>query len=268
MNLLVFNKNQQITGSLINLLDYYQWLLDLGFHTKINHYQISPLTFRNYDIKNTDKLSSDVVITDFFSIITNNEKISGNLCFVFSNLELTYSLLNLENFTIELLYKKLENLKFQKTFFLIVPYIEKTFTEKLPDLDYKIYYKKINTRMLKQIPVRNNGKLFTRDNIQIRIPNRIIERVRIPNYFTYSGYVFSRKKFIHYIEEVGRLVFEFYLLNKEVYIDNQTRNLNRDGFDDYLDYYNAKIENNQLVYLDKEKIDLHNYNLDDLIEQI
>ena len=267
--MIFFNKNTMITGSLINMLDYYQWVLDLGYDVKINHYDKKPLTFRDYKVNNTNETSSDIVITDYYSIITNDQILSGDLCLIFSNLELTYSLLNLENFSIEKLYEKIQNLKFQKIVFLIVPYIEKLFQEKLPDLNYKIYYKKINTKMLTQIPVRDNGKLFARDTTLIKVPNRTIERINILSYFNYSGYVFSRKKSIHYIEEFGRLVFEFYFLNKEVYIDNQIRYLERDGFDDYLDYYETKInEDNKLVYLNKEKIDLYNYDLNHLLEQI
>ena len=104
--------------------------------------------------------------------------------------------------------------------FLMPPSNFKLFKEIYPDLNASIFFKKINLDSLKTI--KPNDPYFDHD------------------------LVYKRREEVMWHEQFGRRVFEFILLGKKIYFGNDPLMI-KDGFSDYLWYYDIKTKNGEVT---------------------
>lgn len=228
MHIAVVSYHAGVHGSIINLLDFQQYLRDHEGHT-VSFYCKSPRRLRRvvkqsmrpYTFDNLKKITGlvlekrSVVVTDFKSIAHMYKQgvpIVAKKLVVFDNVELSYHLLNMESapYYIEVdLDKCLEFHKFEEVEFLMPPVNYVKFRYRY-DYPATIFYKKINTDMLKAA---------------------VMEGV-----FESQEYYYKKKEELAYFEQFGRLVFEFTMLGKEVEFEKNPL-LYEDGLTDYILHY-------------------------------
>lgn len=232
----IVSTNFRMSGSYINHLDTQQFL---SKDFEVNYYyddRETPLwkmlleTKRLYTIQNPIKIKKviedDIIITDVRGLIVltkEGHELNCDKLIVFDCAELTYHLKNLYDapmwlFWLDYSYKDsiYEYLDFnaKDIQFLMPPSNFKIFVNRYPDLDAKIFFKKINLEVIK----KRRNKYFKND-------------------ITYS-----RRPEVLWHEQMGRRVFEFLLTGNKVTFGNDPFMI-RDGFSDYLEYYNIGIKN-------------------------
>jgi hypothetical protein len=281
MDIKVVSTNFYMSGSYINHLDTQQFLVDEGFNSTYYYldnqwariWNTLLKTKRKYtlgtmrNLKKVSKIKGDIIITDFRSLILLNhfkKKVECSKLIVMDAVELTYHLLNMEDahrwmwwdFSYKTpIYNFLDNVKADELTFSMPPCNYKVFRKKYPDLKAKIFFKKINTRVLETIKTKDNGKYFHRwdePNVVYYILRNIPEIKSFENgkeetLFEYKGFVYCRRKKLRFHEQFGRLIFEFVILGKDVYFLGDPYGI-KDGISDYLKHYKIKFnERNKII---------------------
>ena len=122
------------------------------------------------------------------------------------------------------LQKILDFHKFESIEFLMPPCNYFRFKDRY-DFPATIFYKKVNTDMLKAVKVGDNGKTLYRDGFGV-----------VKDIFSFHGYYYKKRKELEYFEQFGRLVFEFAMLGKDVGFEKSPL-LYEDGMTDYMLHY-------------------------------
>lgn len=290
-------------GSYLNHLDLQQYLKDVeGYRVRFycenvkRLFEVVKNSRRNYtigvgEVKVLKKeiIEPDLVVTDFKSLITLKQLNTFLICkklLVMDSIELTYHLKSIKNARFFYDIDLYDCLKFAYTDeiqFLMPPNNYKIFKEKYPDLNSRVFFKKINTKMLSTLKCGNQDGYFFRwddtekykeevhlkfgENCTTFEPDWIYKRgMRIPlkynevNYlFDYKNLIYRRRKYLEFQEQFGRLVFEYILLGKNVYFLGEP--YTDDGLTDYLKHYEIEFKGNKIITTKdelKEKMDLYN----------
>lgn len=266
----IFSYHLGIQGSNLNLLDFNRYLQDDGkqvtFYTKFAHdlmkvVKQSKRPYRFDELKeisdyNGEKLGT--VFTDFKSLIKmfkDKIKINCDKMYVFDNNELSYHLNDSKSAkfyhdNIDL-NEIMKTHKYKDVMFFMPPSNIKKFEEKY-DFNHRVFFKKIHPKLLQKIPFKEKDILWYRfDDIDVQ--KEMKEKYGIyvetrPEYdevnlWDYKGLIYYRRKHLNYYEQLGRLVFEFILLGKEVHFLKDPFEI-RDGLADYLEFYEIKFDEN------------------------
>jgi hypothetical protein len=225
----------------------------------------------------------DIMITDFSSFINlynDKVKITCKKLIVIDTFELTYHLKNIssECFCAEFDLEKIVNsFQLNEILFLMPPSNHTLFKKRYSSIPSKIFYKQINIDMLSKIRFSNHtGNLYRWDYEEDRskeaktkfgkdcykfdpywiydnnCQNRIFDRHDEIDYlFEFKNLVYSRRKYFNHIEQFGRLIFEYILLDKTVYFLDDPIYCN-DGLADYLKHYDIQFENSKIVTTKKQ----------------
>lgn len=271
MKISVIADHRVINGSFLNLLDFQQYLKDFENYTvsfycnEIKELQnVVKKSFRYYTFDYISKIKDimiikDVVITDFKSLISmyqNKKRIITSKIIVFDTLELTLFLNDVKNnhfYPNINLYDMLKWHKFSNITFLMPSCNLLKFKEKYPDLESYEFYKKIYIPKINEIKYYDNGKLFYRIHnyhdipdikeedisklMELTYPNSVGLIIKDGcNLFDYNGYIYKKQKESNYLEQFGRLIFEFFILDKKIYWFDDPYEYN-DGLRDYLIHY-------------------------------
>jgi len=272
----IISNHRGMNGSVIGLLDFQQYLHDyekynikfLCNKVHINR-NIVKQSYRKYSFNDIDTIKEinyikHCIVTDFKSLVTtfiDGKRIIADKGIVLDNLELTLFLNEREGamfYPNINMYDCLNFHRFKEIIFLMPPSNKVIWDKKYSDLSSYVFYKKINTNMLKNIDYKNNGKIFFRSHnfynlpdigylnisefIRDKYPNSIeLSIVNDYNIFDFSGYIYNKKPEVSYYEQFGRLIFEFILLNKKIYWFDNPYEWN-DGLKDYLLYYSEDRE--------------------------
>ncbi len=277
-----------LQGSYLNILDFNHYL-----QTQEN-YKVLFYAFDLKDLFNVTRGSKRIhtfdelkllkdykpdpeatVVTDFKTLVKlfeENIKIVCNKFLVMDNNELSYHLNNVKeakffhkNLNINRLIKWHQ---YKEILFLFPPSNVEKFKELYPDIPFKTFFKKINWDLLKDIPTKNIDKLYFRfddRNVREEIDHIYGDKViTFKEYeeldlWNYKGMIYYRRKHLEYYEQLGRLIFEFIMLGKEVHFFRDPFEV-ADGLSDYLKHYNIQFDK-------KLKVITHAENLIDLMEQ-
>lgn len=293
MNISFITYHYNINGTYMNMLDTYDLLSNttkskLTFYVRKQKQLKDNITesHRKYNISNIIKLDDvkfiidDIVIIDVSTLFKLNLKdiiIACKKLIVLDNLELTYHLNELKDslFYYDInLHKILESkFRFNDVIFLMPHSNYKTFQIKYPTLPAKIYYKGFSLNRLNDIEIGNNSKLFFREGNDLE-HTQIYKLFNNSNLlktenelFNYSGFIYYRREKYFYYEQLGRLIFEFLILQKKVHYFGDIY-FHNDGLTDYLNHYSITPINNELltdIEKLKKQIQINNINLKDII---
>jgi len=260
INLFVSTHNG-ISGSLINALDYGNYLCTKGFKIGILDYlgfiKNLKLSKREYSNITPDKLEIiknidvNILVLDYISLINLTKmgmSIKCKTLIVFDCLELTFHLRGISH---ELyISERIDELpiQYETIQFNVTPFIYDDFKKMYPKIQVKKYLKKIDVKALKTIKTIDNGKSFC------RVPNKDVEFIKdmtLQNIFNYNTFYYFTRENFSLQEQFGRIIFEFKLLGKNVIIDKIYDN----GLKNYLDEY----------WDDIEKINIWNYTLEEIL---
>jgi len=227
----------------------------------------------------------DTVITDFKTLIMVKKLGIWVVCkklLIMDSIELTYHLKNTKNarfFYDVNIYESLKQFYTEETIFLMPPNNYKIFKKRYPTLKSKIFFKKINVNMLNTITFEDRFGYFYRwddskEYIHLvenkfgpyghcyepewkfkmgrKIPLKYNE---IDHIFDYKDLVYRRRKYLEYQEQFGRLIFEYILLDKNVFFLNEP--FKNDGLTDYLKHYNIKFNSMNKVITTKKELMEH-----------
>lgn len=291
----VFVSHQMGTqGSYLNHLDLQQYLKDKEGH-EIRFYcenvkklfEVIGNTRRGYTMEKGEPkilkpqiIEPDVVVTDFKTLIMAEKLDLYVICkklLVMDSIELTYYLKDIRNarfyyhFDME---KALRHFFTEETVFLMPPNNFELFKEKHPELNARIFFKKINVDMLNTLECENRDGYFYRwddcrgyqdlvkeefgdDGVNFEPEWKLRMGRKIPlvynevdHIFDYKTLVYRRRKYLEYQEQLGRLIFEYILLGKTVYFVNEP--FTDDGLTDYLKHYDIKFDGNKVVTTKEE----------------
>jgi len=203
-----------------------------------------------------------IVFTDFKTLIhlfKLNINIVCNKLFIMDNNEISFHLNDIKsakfyhkNLNINRLIKPHSYNDIQ---FLIPPSNAKKMSERYPKIPWTIFFKRINWNLLKQIPINQKDRLYWRfDDIDML---EEMEKKYGDNLKTYDEYdeidlwdnkgmIYYRRKHLSYYEQLGRLVFEFIMLGKEVHFLKDPFE-KEDGLSDYIKHYNIQFDKNYKV---------------------
>jgi hypothetical protein len=295
MNEIIFITHQMGTqGSYINHLDLQQYLKDREeFKVKFycenvkKLYEVIKNSRRSYTIGKGEVkvlrkeiVEPGVVITDFKTLSLAKEIGLWVICkklIVMDSIELTYHLKDMKGArfypNIDLL-QCLKNFYTEETIFLMPPCNYEIFTSKYPELNAKVFFKKINIDALNTIQCENRPgyfyrwddlkgyndvvkKQFGNDGINYE-PDWMLKKGKkiprtyneAPHVFDYESLVYRRRKYLEYQEQFGRLIFEYILLGKTVYFAAEKHT--DDGLTDYLNHYGIEFDGNRIVTTKEE----------------
>lgn len=266
MKYTILSGHTGIHGSLMNLLDLADYLVRRGheidficldrFHLATNLKK----SIRNYKLGNVyDKQTlvcggiktsgvilkrEETIITDFKSLISWPHPINCKKLVILDNVELSY---HLDGVIIDFYPKDIGDIRtvlarhgYKDHIFCMPPSNLNKFRVKYPDLNSRIFYKKINIEALCTAKMTNNGQAFYRGD---EPPEGILELMPKPEklddltkVFNYSSYIYYRRADRAFYEQFGRLIFEFIILNKNVYFFDKPL-YKKDGLNDYWTYY-------------------------------
>jgi hypothetical protein len=282
----ILSDHRYLSGSLINLLDFQQYLKDVENYKitficedKLINHNLIKLTNRKYTFDRLDKIKDVIIIkgcliTDFKSLCStylNGKRILADKCVVVDNIELSFYLDKRSDthlyYDIDI-YDCLNYHKVKDFIFLMPRFNKEIWDDIYSDVKSEVFYKKINIDLLNDMNIENNGKLFFRSynfyldetmvnftNISNIIKNKYPDSVELnllnyKNIFSYKGYIYCKKPETYYFEQFGRLIFEYILLGKEIHwFDNPYEY--DDGLKEYLNYYGE--DKDQIEYLMKQK---------------
>ena len=250
----VLSYHNSIQGSVMNLLDFHQYLVDQGRDVGLyfkgedrlktiiidsgRPYKIKKLWDANYKLL---VRPNDVVVTDFASFCRFTKPIVCRKLVIFDNAELSYYLLNMScaKYSVDIDLEKLLNFhKFHEIEFLMPPCNYEVFKNKY-DFSAKVFFKKINLKMLWKVKVGNNNKGFFRSDSGAGFEKsygKISNEIELKTAFQYSTFYYRKRKELEYFEQLGRLVFEFIILGKNVVFEHDPMQYN-DGMKDYIQHY-------------------------------
>jgi hypothetical protein len=255
-----------IHGSLMNLLDLTDYLVrkehDVDFicldrfHLETNlkktnrRYKLGnvfdkeTLTLRKMKTSGVVIKRDEIIITDFKSLISWPHPIICKKLIILDNAELSY---HLDGIVIDFYPKDIGDIrkvlaqhKFQDHMFCMPPSNIDKFRTRYPDLNSRVFFKKINIEALCTAKMSDNGKAFYRgDNPPEGISELIPPPARLDDLtkvFNYNSYVYYRRADRAFYEQLGRLIFEFIILNKNVHFFDKPF-YKKDGLNDYWEYY-------------------------------
>lgn len=264
MKIAVVSGHVGITGSLVNLLDFYDYLIRQN-HKVIFYCLNMDQFFRNLmktkrkyilcDIREINgDIQADSIVIDIKSLIVLKKKLKCQKLTIFDNLELTF---NLENIITPFngpeikdidIRNNLDRHNFKEYMFLMPPCNHKLFQKKYPELKSAVFFKKINMDVLKTIKTSDNGDIFYRQdepkNGEITYPviTKSFTLLRdLTKCWDYKGYAYYRRQERAYVEQFGRMIFEFLLLGKKVVFLNKPDE-KEDGLNDYWNHYSHDIK--------------------------
>ena len=245
----IISTNFRMSGGYINHLDLYDFIRE--YDPNYYYMEETPLwrmlleTGRNYKLQNPIKLNSikeitdDIVITDFRGLIVlNNEGIvvRSSKFIIMDCVELTFHLNKLYSapdwfFWFDFSYKDeihryLTNVHSDEIVFLMPPSNHRNFSVKYPTLKSKVFFKKINVNVLREV---KDG-------------------------FFDDALTYSRRPEVLWHEQFGRRIFEYILLDKHVYFNNDPF-MKDDGLSDYLKYYDIKFDGRRITNSSKKIIE-------------
>lgn len=281
-------------GSYLNHLDLQQYLKDNEGYRVVFYcenvkklYEVIESTRRDYKIGKGEVkvirkeiLEPQVVVTDFKTLIMAEQLKLFVMCkklLITDSIELTYYLKNMRDarFYYDFdIHKALRSFYAAETTFLMPPNNYYLFKEKHPDLDAKIFFKKINVNMLNTIKFENRDGYFFRwddckgyedlvkdsfgdGGVNFEPKWKLRGRWKIPlkyneidHIFDYKSLVYRRRKYLEYQEQFGRLIFEYILMGKTVHFLDQP--FTDDGLTDYLNHYDIKFDGNKVTTTKEE----------------
>jgi len=220
-------------------------------------------------LKNYKPDLNATVITDFKTLIKLFElkiHISCKKFIIMDNNELSYHLNDIKqskfyHYGLNI-YEILSLHHYQELLFLIPPSNVSEFKNQYGDLPFKVFFKKINWNLLKDVPVDNIDKLYYRfddiDNLkelEHKYGNDIItfNEYKELDLWDYKGLIYYRRKHLEYYEQLGRIIFEFIMLGKEVhFLKNPFEK--EDGLSDYLRHYDIQFDENFKVITPAENL--------------
>jgi len=270
-----------LQGSYLNILDLNHYLQQEGYKTLFYARDMKDLYHvtrgsKRLHIFNELKLlkdykpdSNETTITDFKTLVKIfklNLRIDCNKLIIIDNNEISYHLNDMrkakfyhKNLNINRLIK---SLKYKEILFLIPPSNVDKFTKKYPDIPFKVFFKKINWDLLKQINYQTKDVLWYRfDDIDIQdqMINKYGNQIQTKDEYDeldlwdYKGMIYYRRKHLEYYEQLGRLVFEFIMLGKEVHFLNDPFEI-ADGLSDYLRHYDIQFDEKYKVITPAENL--------------
>jgi hypothetical protein len=278
----IISHHTGLQGSYLNILDFNHYL-----QTKENY----KVLFYTCDIKDLFEVTrgskrvhrfdevkllkdyepneEDIVVTDFKTLIKMFKLEIRIVCkklIVMDNNELSYHLNDVRN--AKFYHKNLninnliENHKYKDILFLFPPSNVEQFTKQYPNLPFKVFFKKINWDLLKDIPIHNIDRLYYRfddiDNLK-EIEHKYGDKLITFNEYDeldlwdYKGMIYRRRKHLSYYEQLGRLIFEFIMLGKEVHFLKNPFEV-ADGLSDYLRHYDIQFDENYKVITPAENL--------------
>jgi len=212
---------------------------------------------------------TSTVITDFKTLVKifkMNIKVVCDKLIILDNNELSYHLNDVrqakffhKNLNINRLIKSHQ---YKEILFLFPPSNVSKFKELYPDIPFQIFFKKINWDLLKQIKLNQKDRLYWRfDDIDMleEMEKKYGDKLQTFDEYDeidlwdYKGMIYYRRKHLEYYEQLGRLVFEFIMLGKEVYFLKNPFEVN-DGLSDYLRHYDIKFDENYKVITPAENL--------------
>ncbi len=269
MKYTILSAHTGIHGSLMNLLDLTDYLIrqghDVDFVCMDRYYLSDNLlkqTVRKYKLGNIYDVNTvvyekanilsgariirlnETVITDFKSLISWPKSIICEKLVILDNSELSYHLNN----TVIDFYPKdigdirtvLEKHTYNDHIFCMPPSNFEQFTQRYPDLNARIFFKKINIEALCTARPSDNGKFFYRGDAPpkglLKLAPEPVLLDDLTQMFKYSGYIYYRRRDRAAYEQLGRMIFEFIIFNKRVYFYDKPDSEN-DGLADYWRYY-------------------------------
>jgi len=200
----------------------------------------------------------DTVLTDFKTLINLEIPIFSNRTVVFDTAELSYHLegINIDFYPEDIgdLRRIVDNKHSTRFDFLMPPVNLVKFKKKYPDLFSYEYYKKINLDVLQTIDSSDNGEVFYRadeykdfprdhgklPDIEKEFPH-VTKLKDMKDMFKYHGFIYYRRGDRAHWEQMGRLIWEFILLDKRVHF-YETPTWRKDGLNDYMKYYGHNKE--------------------------
>ena len=271
-----------LQGSYSNILDFNNYLFSQNKY-QITFYALDFLDlFRvtrgskrlySFDkIKLLEEYKPDpnaVVITDFKTLIKIfelNIKVVCKKFIVMDNNELSYHLNNVreakfypKNININRLIKPHQ---YKEILFLFPPSNVDQFKKQYPNIPFRIFFKKINWDLLKWIPRNTIDKLYFRfddvdskQQIEHKYGDKLItfNEYEELDLWDYKGMIYYRRKHLEYYEQLGRLIFEFIMLGKEVHFLKDPFEVD-DGLSDYLRHYDIQFDENYKVITPAEEL--------------
>ena len=268
MKYTILSGHTGIHGSLMNLLDLADYLTrqkhEIDFVCLDRYHLADKLkqTVRKYKLGNIYDIDSqfyekgnivakgrivkrnETIITDFKSLISWPEMIICNKLIILDNAELSYHL----NGTIIDFYPKdigdirniLKKHNYNDHIFCMPPCNFDKFTQKYPDLNARIFFKKINIEALCTARASDNGKFFYRGDSPpaglLKLAPKPVQLDDLTQIFNYSGYVYYRRRDRAAYEQLGRMIFEFIIFDKRVYFYDKP-DAENDGLNDYWKHY-------------------------------
>jgi len=270
-----------IQGSYLNILDLNHYLQSQNYKVLFYTSEWKDLfkvtrgskRFHQFNklklLKNYKPNLGATVITDFKTLIKLHElniHINCKKLIIMDNNELSYHLNNNENskfYHIDLnIYQLISRHHYREVLFLFPPSNVSEFKDQYPDLPFKVFFKKINWNLLKDIPTKNiNGLYYRFDDIDIlneiehKYGNDIItfDEYKELDLWDYKGMIYYRRKHLEYYEQLGRLIFEFIMLGKEVHFLKNPFEV-ADGLSDYLRHYDIQFDENFKVITPAEEL--------------
>jgi hypothetical protein len=262
-------------GSLLNLLDLQDHLIREGHEVDFYCLDVPRLkdniahTHRAYLVGNLKWLylrcndfrypreeriwiKTDVVITDFKTLINLEIPIVARRTIVFDTAELSYHLedINIDFYPEDIgdLQRIVDKHNTHMEFYMPPVNYEK-FHKKYPRLFSCVYFKKINIDVLNTIKTEDNNDVFYRADAYNDFPRdekklppieTVFPHVKkledMTDMFKYHGFIYYRRGDRAYWEQMGRLIWEFILLGKRVLL-YEPLNARKDGLWDYVQHY-------------------------------
>lgn len=278
----ILSNHLGIQGSYLNILDFQHYLqttenLKVLFYTNdfkelmhVTRGSRRPYKFDEVKLlKQYEPNSNAIIVTDFKTLIKlfkDNMRIVCRKLIIMDNNELSYHLNDMRqakffhrNLNINRLLKPH---KFNEVEFLFPKSNEEKFSSKYPDIPYTIFYKKISWNLLKEIPVCSLNRLFYRFD-DINVKEQMIKKygsnvITFDEYmeldlWKYKGLIYYRRKHLDYYEQLGRLIFEFIMVGKEVHFLKDPFEVD-DGLSDYLNYYAIEFDDDYTVLNSPENL--------------
>ena len=282
MKINILSHHLGLQGSYSNILDFNSYLCSTQKHKVTFHtldytdlYNVTRGSKRLYTF-NKLKLLQDYkpdpeanIVTDFKTLIKLfelNIRVDCKKLIIMDNNELSYHLNNSKqskffhpNLNINRLIK---SHKYKEILFLFPPSNVSKFKKIYPDIPFKIFFKKINWNLLKDVPINNIDRLYYRfddiDNlkeIEHKYGSKLItfDEYKELDLWDYKGMIYYRRKHLEYYEQLGRLIFEFIMLGKEVHFLKDPFEVN-DGLSDYLRHYDIQFDEKYKVITPSENL--------------
>lgn len=269
-----------LQGSYLNILDFNHYLqqeyevlfyaFDLEDLYNVTRGSKRLHTFNNLKpLKDYKRDPNSTVVTDFKSLIkifNMNLRIVCKKLIVMDNNELSYHLNNMKN--AKFFHKHLninriiKSHQYKEIIFLFPPSNVEKFKKLYPEIPFRVFFKKINWDLLKRIQTKNIDKLYfrfddtdAREDIEHIYGDKVVsfKEYEELDLWDYKGMIYRRRKHLEYYEQLGRLIFEFIMLGKEVHFLKNPFEV-ADGLSDYLRHYDIQFDEKLKVITNPESL--------------